>query len=96
MAKSATANIGSTALLIAFSTDLIHHLGGFHVREQIETAPKYLPAFGIAAPCGFGRAPVRPGRLLTDKGSAAPVNYIDDILRDHVAAMEIFEDLMQR
>lgn len=45
---------------------LIHHLNGFHVREQIQTARKYLRDFGTAAPCGFGRAPARPGRLLTD------------------------------
>ena len=75
---------------------LIHHLNGFHVREQMNTARKYLPDFGIAAPCGFGRAPVRPGRLLTEEGSQAPANYLDDIIKDHRAAMEIFDDVMRR
>jgi hypothetical protein len=75
---------------------LIHHLNGFRVREQMETARKYLPDFGIAAPCGFGRAPVRPGRLLTEKGSEPPTNYIDDILKDHAAAMDIFSDVMRQ
>ena len=75
---------------------LIHHLNGFHVREQIDTARKYLPDFGIAAPCGFGRAPVRPGRLLTEEGSQAPANYLDEIIKDHRVAMEIFDNVMRR
>jgi hypothetical protein len=72
---------------------LIHHLNGFHVREQVQTARKYLPGFGIAAPCGFGRAPARPGRLLTDEGSDVPPNYIDSILRDHIAAVDILDEV---
>jgi hypothetical protein len=74
---------------------LIHHLNGFQVREQIQTARKYLPGFGIAAPCGFGRAPARPGRLLTDEGSDAPPNYIDSILRDHIAGVNILDEVMR-
>ena len=74
---------------------LIHHLNGFHVHEQILTARKYLTGFGIAAPCGFGRAPARPGRLLTDEGSDAPPNYIDSIIRDHIAGVGILEEVMR-
>ena len=74
---------------------LIHHLNGFQVREQIQTARKYLPGFRIAAPCGFGRAPARPGRLLTDEGSDAPPNYIDSILRDHIAGVNILDEVMR-
>ena len=75
---------------------LIHHLNGFHVHEQILTARKYLTGFGIAAPCGFGRAPARPGRLLTDEGSDAPPNYIDSIIRDHIAGVGILEEVMRQ
>ena len=32
---------------------VIHHMAGF--RERLATARKYLPEFGIAAYCGFGR-----------------------------------------
>jgi hypothetical protein len=74
---------------------LIHHLNGFHVREQILTARKYLPNFGIAAPCGFGRAPERPGRLVTDEGSKAPPDYLNSIIKDHVSAVEILHDAMR-
>ena len=38
------------------------------LRAQLETMQKYLPEFGIGAPCGFGRAPDRPGRLLSETG----------------------------
>jgi hypothetical protein len=75
---------------------LIHHLNGFQVREQILTARKYLPDFGVAAPCGFGRAPERPGRLLTDQGSKAPTNYLESVLKDHTTAVEILHDAMRQ
>ena len=55
----------------------IHHLhGASGLRGQLRAARKYLPQFGLAAPCGFGRAPERPGRLLTEEGSAAPPDYL--------------------
>jgi hypothetical protein len=75
---------------------LIHHLNGFNVREQILTARKYLPNFGVAAPCGFGRAPERPGRLLTDEGANAPADYIGCLIEDHVSAVEILQELIRR
>jgi hypothetical protein len=34
---------------------VIHHMDGF--KERIELARKYLPDFGVAAYCGFGRIP---------------------------------------
>ena len=43
------------------SLGAIHHMhaaGG--LRRQLQAAHKYLPQFGIAAPCGFGRVPERP------------------------------------
>jgi hypothetical protein len=34
---------------------VIHHMDGF--KDRIAAARKYLPDFGIAAYCGFGRIP---------------------------------------
>ncbi|HEY1932731.1 MAG TPA: hypothetical protein VGG99_12015 [Acetobacteraceae bacterium] len=65
----------------------IHHMhGAAGLRGQVEAARKSLPEFGLAAPCGFGRAPERPGRLLSDEGAVVPADYVDIILRDHLAA----------
>jgi hypothetical protein len=73
----------------------IHHMhGAAGLGAQVETARRFLPAFGLAAPCGFGRAPERPGRLLTEQGSAAPPDYLDIILRDHVGAATLLRDVM--
>ena len=69
---------------------MIHHLNGFNVREQNLAARKFLSDFGVSAPCGFGSAPERPGRLLTGERSEAPANYVDEILKDHIAAVEEF------
>ena len=42
----------------------IHHMHPADgLRRQLQAARKYLPQFGIAAPCGFGRLPERPGRF---------------------------------
>jgi hypothetical protein len=72
----------------------IHHMHGTAGLDgQLRVARNYLPDFGVAAPCGFGRAPERPGRLLTEHGSAPPPNYLDVILRDHVAAVEALHAL---
>ncbi len=73
---------------------VIHHLQGPGGMEaQMRTIRKYLPEFGIGAPCGFGRAPDRPGRLLTDDGSRIP-DYLDVILRDHKSAMATYAEVM--
>lgn len=71
----------------------IHHLHGAEgLAGQLRSIKKFLPEFGLAAPCGFGRAPERPGRLLTDEGDEAPPDYIEVILRDHAAAVEVLEE----
>ena len=71
----------------------IHHMhGAAGLRGQVTAAEKFLPAFGLAAPCGFGRAPERPGRLLTEQGAAAPPDYLDIILRDHLGAAALLGD----
>jgi len=73
----------------------IHHLHGEGgLRDQITSIKKHLPEFGLAAPCGFGRAPERPGRLLTDSGNDAPPDYIQVILDDHAAAVDVLRDVM--
>jgi len=49
----------------------IHHMHDADgLRRQLQTVRRHLAEFGLAAPCGFGRAPERPGRLLTAEGSA--------------------------
>jgi hypothetical protein len=73
----------------------IHHMhGAAGLRGQVAIAGKFLPAFGLAAPCGFGRAPERPGRLLSEQGSAAPPDYLDIILRDHLGAATLLQDVV--
>jgi hypothetical protein len=73
----------------------IHHLhppGG--LAAQLRAIKRYLPDFGIAAPCGFGRAPERPGRLLTDAGSGPVDGVLEIIMRDHKAAVEVWRGVM--
>lgn len=73
----------------------IHHLlGAGGLEQQLTTVRKFLPDFGLAAPCGFGRAPERPGKLLTDEG-ALPPDYIRAILDEHVRAVRILETSKQ-
>ena len=68
----------------------IHHMhDDAGLRRQLQTARRHLAEFGLAAPCGFGRAPERPGRLLTVEGSAPPPNILDIIVRDHLNAVEL-------
>jgi len=74
----------------------IHHL--HHARgmgDQLKAMKKYLPEFGLASPCGFGRAPDRPGRLITDDGSKA-ANPIEIILADHKKAVGTLAEVMGR
>ena len=73
----------------------IHHLHGkAGMRAQLEAVKRYIPDFGLGAPCGFGRAPERPGRLLTDEGDAPPPDIIRVILDDHKKALEILHDVL--
>ncbi len=67
----------------------VHHLHGpGGIAGQLATVAKYLPEFGLAAPCGFGRAPERPGRLLTDEGIGPPPEIVRTIIDDHLAALK--------
>lgn len=73
----------------------IHHLhGAGGMKAQLETVKRYIPEFGLGAPCGFGRTPERPGRLLTDEGDAPPPEIIQTILDDHRHAVEILHDVI--
>jgi hypothetical protein len=66
----------------------IHHLHGAQgLSGQLKAVRKYLPEFGLAAPCGWGRAPERPGRLLSEQDGKIG-NPVDIIVRDHKAALD--------
>jgi len=72
----------------------IHHMHDADgLRRQLQTARRHLAEFGLAAPCGFGRAPERPGRLLTAEGSAPPPDILDIIVRDHLSAVELLHEV---
>ncbi|MBV8118525.1 MAG: hypothetical protein JO081_01130 [Alphaproteobacteria bacterium] len=82
-------NVGSAKVYLG----AIHHMhpaGG--LRRQLAAVRKYLPQFGLAAPCGFGRVPERPGRFLTEEGSEVPTDYLQIIIRDHLAAVEALNE----
>ena len=71
----------------------IHHMHDADgLRRQLQTARRHLAEFGLAAPCGFGRAPERPGRLLTAEGSPPPKDILDIIVRDHLKAVELLHE----
>ena len=62
----------------------IHHMHGADGPDaQLNTVRKFVPDFGLAAPCGFGRAPERPGRLLAAEGSDPQGAALSIILGDH-------------
>ena len=71
----------------------IHHLHGEGgLRRQLQLVRKYLKELGVAAPCGFGRAPERPGSLLSQKGPATSQAILENIVRDHVAAVHLLQE----
>ena len=73
----------------------IHQLHGPEgLRGQMACIKKFLPEFGLAAPCGFGRAPERPGKLLTESGGDETPDYIEAILQDHANAVEVLHEVM--
>ncbi len=73
----------------------IHHMHGpGGMAEQLGTVRKFLPDFALAAPCGFGRTPERPGRMLTDEGDAPPPDIVKVILEDHIAAVGVLAEVM--
>ena len=51
---------------------MVHNMGGFP--QRLAAAKKFLPEFGVAGYCGFGRVP--------------PAE-IPAVLNDHVQAMEL-------
>jgi hypothetical protein len=57
-----------------------------------KTARRHLAEFNLAAPRGFGRAPERPGRLLTAEGGTPPPDILEIIVRDHLAAVELLHE----
>ena len=72
----------------------IHHLHGAKgLRAQLDAVRKYLPKFGLAAPCGWGRAPERPGRLLSEKDDKI-ANPVEIIVRDHKAAVDALREVV--
>jgi hypothetical protein len=62
----------------------MHGAGG--LAQQVAVARKFLPSFGLAAPCGFGRANERPGQLLAAGGKGDLVGAIID---QHRAALAV-------
>lgn len=72
----------------------IHHLhGAGGLRAQLDTVKKFIPDFGLAAPCGFGRVPERPGRLLSEQGDDAPPDSLRIVLDDHRNAVRLLSEL---
>ena len=66
----------------------IHHLHGPQgMKGQIDTIRKYISDFGLSSPCGWGRVPMRPGRIATDSGDTV-ANAVDVMVKDHLAALE--------
>jgi hypothetical protein len=57
---------------------------------------KYLRDFGLAAPCGFGRAPERPGSLLASRGPAPADLIMRSIIADHTAAVATLREMLSR
>jgi hypothetical protein len=73
----------------------IHHMHDrAGLRRQLETARKYLDGFGLAAPCGFGRAPERPGQLL-GVASAPVARILDIVVKDHLEAVETLHEVLR-
>ena len=71
----------------------IHKLHGPEgLKRQLECIKRYIPDFGLAAPCGFGRAPERPGKLLTAAPGENP-DYIEEIVNDHTAAVDVLREV---
>jgi len=64
-------NIGSSNLYLGS----IHHMGDLsRFRKRLELAHKFVPRFGLAAPCGFGRhQPHEVPGLLQDHHKAAEI-----------------------
>ena len=59
----------------------------------MELSKKYLGDFGIAAPCGFGRTPERPGSLLSSKDPKPAEAILKNIVEDHVGAVKLLREV---
>jgi hypothetical protein len=74
----------------------IHHMHDRDgLRRQLETARRHLADLGLGAPCGFGRAPERPGRLLSAAGDKPPPDIIDTIVSDHARAVDVLREVLR-
>jgi hypothetical protein len=74
----------------------IHHIHDESgMRAQLRTMRKYLPDFGIAAPCGFGRAPERPGKMLGSEGNSPADAVVRKIIADHTRAVDVLREVMR-
>jgi hypothetical protein len=70
---------------------LIHALHGEGgMRAQMEAAKKHLGDFGVAAPCGFGRG---PGKMSGQSGLETANAYMDGLIQDHIAAVELLHEV---
>jgi hypothetical protein len=73
----------------------IHHMhGAAGLFGQLVAAHRHLADFGVAAPCGFGRVPERPGRFLAEAGSEVPADFLEIILRDHLDAVRVLREVV--
>ncbi len=67
----------------------IHHMhDAAGLRAQLAAARKFLPAFGLSAPCGFGRTTERPGKLLASRPRTAQ-EVASAIVSEHEQAMAL-------
>jgi len=66
----------------------LHDAGG--MRQQMEWISAHIKDFGIAAPCGFGRG---PGKMSSQSGLASANAYMDGLIADHKAALELLQQV---
>ena len=65
-----------------------HEDGG--MGNQMKSVQKYLPEFGIAAPCGFGRG---PGKMSSLKGLETAGEYMEDLIDRHLHALKLLQEV---
>jgi hypothetical protein len=74
---------------------MIHHLNDLDgMKKQMELIAKFVPEFGVAAPCGFGRGPEDMATKSADENRAAKSEFVDVVLDDHVAAAELLRQVL--
>jgi hypothetical protein len=69
----------------------LHEEGG--MRRQMQLIKTHIPDFGIAAPCGFGRG---PAKMSAQTGLATPQDYMEGLIADHIAAVELLHQVLGR